>query len=1520
MSIFDCDHLLHPFQYDGGTNQEDRMQESPLHNPVEIDGRSLADLLHFLNQLSSHINYYDQELYISDWKPFFEKSLPFKLAEMARYPLDGSRKKLERYHEHYQQRPSPGGLQLYIHYFYHSYIYKINHWFLAVSGNSLPLEAIMEKTIRENLSNPLKEFLRIAHKITNSFCTKKLNTIPLLENGVWQTDITHLITSYDADDQILDKEKRMSFLLDRIREIRPVFENAIRLFIVEAENNLLQSLTPQRLSLQKNHTPHLGLLFSFLKLFQYVQKDLNALTRKHLDHFYKNILKLETRPATPDKAHVLFQIQKNLDKFLLEKDKEVKDGKDKNKAEIYFKLDDEIVVNHTKVGAVRTLFLNHRTWNDFQWIEGVYMAPDALKANGVDIDFTDDTKNFPTLGAKHSKYSDPETKTIIPYPQARLGFLLASPVLLLNEGKRTVNIYLHCKLEDVCSQIQVVTDTSNPCCEDVGDGDQGGGQNGGNHEYENDVLLKYAEDELEGKLNTNYYVITKEVLKAAAKIGIGKDLLLKLQGMLEEEYTLCYCPQVLDKVSVTLSEAEYIALTTAADRKMLSKVLQPQKVLNLYFSGEEEWIVPETTDFFITSFDAIAKTFVLHLIAVIDPGQPAVTFYNGENLNEDLGVQLPSAKVVLNDNVKILHTDLTFSPLAGDACCLSTDAEKTPISFYQLFRDIRIENSSKIDVTVCGLKNLIVQNDENLQDVNKPILPFGPRPKVGSSFYIGSKEIFCKNWQKYLINVEWKDKPTHPEYTNGLTKWYENYTKPGDPAITEEMFEVNNHILHDGLWIPNDNNPKPLFQPNETTVISGTCNNPTLYDYGDKDRYHYIEPDYNNFNYLPKPLLSDPLQALNVNTRNGFIKLTLSGIDFQHDKYAFVLARTLMALANIVDIYALPLIKQSITTLKTNIDKIEPAIIAIVPLVNTIVGRILNIQNILLGNPPAIPLGIRVQLDQVIGHLNAAIGAGNLGAAVGAATSARNLWNTINPLLGQIGTNGSLMDDSSNISAEINQILTLLTNPDNIQALITEASSKIDFVAANINGSSQFKGIPNEPYTPTIKSISMDYEATADITDITFIHLYPFKGTYKKEAIQMKPTMLPTFCDEGTLYLGLKELVPGNNLNLLFQLAEATSDSENEKATISWQYLDGNSWKLLRKGFEVIDDATEELTNSGIVKLGLPENMTVEHSVMPPKLHWIKASSPSNTQAIAEAIGIHPQAILTTFTNQEINDTSRLENPLEADKLKKLKDEKAQITKVQQPYPSFGGSIPEQSGPYYVRVSERLRHKDRAIQKWDYERILLLNFPEIYVAKCIGHSYGLNAHRYKNDFPMAPGYIVIAVIPDLEKLKAGGSFRPKVPVGALEEISSFILGKTTPFVRLKVMNPRYEEVRICLTVKLLPGKDENYYKEQLQIDIRHYLAPWVKSDPHNIGFGRTVSRSGLIGFLESRDYLDFILDIKMGWENKPPGADNLVIVPSTPRSILIAGNIDVCIKQGDCEDWSDKSCESKPIQLFDYCN
>jgi hypothetical protein len=85
------------------------------------------------------------------------------------------------------------------------------------------------------------------------------------------------------------------------------------------------------------------------------------------------------------------------------------------------------------------------------------------------------------------------------------------------------------------------------------------------------------------------------------------------------------------------------------------------------------------------------------------------------------------------------------------------------------------------------------------------------------------------------------------------------------------------------------------------------------------------------------------------------------------------------------------------------------------------------------------------------------------------------------------------------------------------------------------------------------------------------------------------------------------------------------------------------------------------------------------------------------------------------------------------------------------------------------------------------------------------------------------------------------------------------------------------------------------------------MAPWSVGEFAKLRFGQVINRSDLIRFLETRDYLDYVIDWKWRHQedetNTTPSGTLAEIFPMTPRSILIAGDINVTIVQTDCPQW-----------------
>src|SRR5690242_19201934 len=107
-----CQYLKHPFQNDPGVSQNQRVMQELLQGSASIDGRTLADLLDYFVQLSQHINYYDTQLAIKDWQPFFQNSAPFIIASIIRNNRTAIENKLAAYKKAFTKKPSKAGLQL----------------------------------------------------------------------------------------------------------------------------------------------------------------------------------------------------------------------------------------------------------------------------------------------------------------------------------------------------------------------------------------------------------------------------------------------------------------------------------------------------------------------------------------------------------------------------------------------------------------------------------------------------------------------------------------------------------------------------------------------------------------------------------------------------------------------------------------------------------------------------------------------------------------------------------------------------------------------------------------------------------------------------------------------------------------------------------------------------------------------------------------------------------------------------------------------------------------------------------------------------------------------------------------------------------------------------------------------------------------------------------------------------------------------------------------------------------------
>ena len=1600
-----------------GVSQRHRLVDAIQPETILIDPSTLADRLLFIAGLARQVNFFENNLNTANWTPFFEKSAPFVLARLIKTDLDEMAATLARYAEKVEKQPEAENLRILADYVGLDLFGMINSDYVAVSQHPSDFTVLWSNLIRTNLHQPLLDFVARSNGLVRFFDFPQRRFWDFYENDAWDIESTQdLFSVYPGPlsstvgKTALLQETAAEFLLHGNKVL-----DVLREVVGEAPNWLNDSLEPLREDLRQLHEPHLGLLFAFLQLFELFSDDLNGLSKKHLEFFFKDVLNLVPQKAVPDQAHLIFEIQKNLERYKIEKGTAVKDGKDSKKADVLFQLDEEIVVDKAKVESLMTLFLNPvegscidgTVLKKVPYTEGVYIAPVANSLDGIGEPFPETkSKNWRTLGSKPSKLTPKGKKAPQNHPAARMGFVLASPVLLLQEGIRTIEFNITCE--------GTPGDGTSPCLS-----------------HKNADIF----DKIKDFINHTFYVITEEAVKAAQEEGLSPEAAEKALAWLQEQNPymfwsgqepfsaaiVCNNDTSASRDATVMSELNAIgnlvwktaetlieSLTSQADQDIL-KAKTARKIFSLKLSGEKEWISVSLDQL---TFELIPSTdftsFTLKVTAKLPVDTPAVTFYNKAVLLEDFESDLPTAKFVLDPDVKVWCPTIPGNP----ACCFERGVKEARmyVSLYQVFSNTKVRGC-KIDVTVCGVRKLVVQNDEALQDVNKPMLPFGPRPKLGANFYIGSNEVLGKNWQELRINVEWKDRPVnfgnhYNYYFTGIDTF-----EDGNTSINDSSFKVKTTLLNQHEW-KNDGiedlfaplvNPLSTFCPKWAGDPQHLPPPPQLVlppkPYNVNCYYFDKSTDFTTAVYTPLSLKNLPLLPLNTDSADNFLRMSLHGVSFQHERYGFELARQMMMLAGLVDPFRIkemldlikPILEPSTGVCAALTSRFNQLVLPTTGLLFQLSQAIADIMVKLTDVPNQ--SGVKEILDQInidIGNLFSDVAAAQSAAGAllptqfpasgdiltittflakvqaavdstpTAVHSIPNLIVKIKALLGDLNTTGTIIFDTHSIA-------TLTTNIQNLVDFTPAAGSTFATIVATagvkqlskilcdalksiqdsylVNQTPPDKiGVPLEPYTPTIKELVIDYRAIALVDDLIFTHLYPYENTHKTAFIPNKPTLIPTspltallpedtaakqglnHPAEGTLFIGLKNLKPGTNLSLLFQLAESTANTESEKARVAWQYLANNEWKDLREGFEILNDATEGLTSTGIVKIAIPADITngPENTVLPRGFHWLKVAALSNADAVCETIGIHAQAVHATFSIQPENDTDRLVKPLEAGKLAKLEKADAKVKLVQQPYDSFGGKALEANDQYYQRASERLRHKGRAISLFDYERLVLQAFPQIFKAKCIPHTLGLGAKRYQRDAEWSAGFVTVAVVPDLLQLLPGENLYPRVPLSLLDQIRDYLCKRNSPFAKVKVMNPRYEGVDVQVRVRFREGYDQVYYRDQLQTDLVGFLAPWSLGDAEKLRFGQPMYRSDLLKFVETLYYVDYVTHLEFWHEEDKDASTTLytIIEPRTARSILAPGNILVCEpEEQQCLDYDQSDCvpdcaAGQPVQYF----
>lgn len=457
--------------------------------------------------------------------------------------------------------------------------------------------------------------------------------------------------------------------------------------------------------------------------------------------------------------------------------------------------------------------------------------------------------------------------------------------------------------------------------------------------------------------------------------------------------------------------------------------------------------------------------------------------------------------------------------------------------------------------------------------------------------------------------------------------------------------------------------------------------------------------------------------------------------------------------------------------------------------------------------------------------------------------------------------------------------------------------------------------LPNEPYTPKAKSFLLGYVASETIllnsetasTAKLFFHIGAFGNADQSLLLPSTVALVPKYEDEGNFYLGITNAEPPQNLNLLFQVSEGSADPNKLPEKIKWSYLIKDTWQDFTS--EIISDSTNGFVNSGIISFPLPKELNKNNTWLTPDKYWIRASIAENSDSVCQVINVHPQAITAVFSDNG-NELSHLAEPLEANTIAKLSQSQAVIKSVEQPYATFNGKLPEEGNDYYRRVSERLRHKNRPITIWDFERIVLEEFPSVYKLKCLNHT---RMNEYYSE--QAPGNVSLIVISNLRNQNAVNPLQPTTSLSTLTAIKEFLTPLKNPFIELHIKNPTFEEVQVEFNVRFYEGTDQSFYQNQLNEDLKKYLSPWAYADGVDISFEGVIHKSKIINFVEELEYVDYVTCFKMYHvidQNLTEQIDVNEISPTRSSALVVSAtqHLIYVLTSEECE------CDTENVQVI----
>jgi hypothetical protein len=432
--------------------------------------------------------------------------------------------------------------------------------------------------------------------------------------------------------------------------------------------------------------------------------------------------------------------------------------------------------------------------------------------------------------------------------------------------------------------------------------------------------------------------------------------------------------------------------------------------------------------------------------------------------------------------------------------------------------------------------------------------------------------------------------------------------------------------------------------------------------------------------------------------------------------------------------------------------------------------------------------------------------------------------------------------------------------------------------------------MPPAPFVPMACEVSVSYGASTTIDleggassaagwDQVW-QLDPFAAYPRPKG---RDPLIPAVPVGGFLYLGLGDIQPPETLSLLFVLKAVPASNAPDAGAPAWSWLEGDTWRDAKPEASAVRDGTWGFQRTGIVRIDLPAGADTVHTVMPAGLVWIRARVAHPEQRL-RTVQILPHAAEADWQPPAPADgaaaAAHFARPLPAQSIIGLRNPDRAIAKVLQPLAAAGGAPPETQEDFCTRVSERLRHKGRAVAARDYERLLLRQFPSLFSARVVAPATAAEA-----------GTVAVVVLPTVTVPPAAPP--PGFTGGDLLAFESALSAVAPQTARIKVVNPVYEPIWVRAQVDFARDRSVAHYRAVLCADLKAFVSPWIYDQASVRDPAQSFHASDFGAFIRGRPYVLQVGTCEVFRGEGPISAGDapvplVSIVPSSPRSMLIS--------------------------------